>query len=430
MNEGDPISTYETSETLKPIFHPNSILKRGDFCELLLHFSQTTTMAAQNWKFRKHWNGTFNFDPQEPEASSSDSDTCGSSHASGWEAASSSAPSPNRRQLERPRRDLQGNPWRGSVRRAGERVYFGWDSSSSSGAEDNNSSMTTASELLYQRRSRAGRSAELPLPEASRRLRPSSNSHLHRFHYSDHYDPNYHHYYHCHGSLRFRNFLQRVSEMDDQSQLSEQSSSSSLLSDETNRGRNRIMNFFAEQNIENNSLRGAMMQARNNLYERLRASSLERNRHNSTGSTVRENLSSRNAGPWETEVNQDRAASRNRWFEDELMAQFPPLSEPKPQGLSQKGISNLPKELFAPRSATGNKGSKEGSSALEQEDCPVCLEHFLPGEQLIRLGCRHRFHPVCLNPWLKICGDCPYCRANVLQYSGSSVSQSSSREAT
>jgi hypothetical protein len=99
------------------------------------------------------------------------------------------------------------------VRRAGERVYFGWDSSSSSGAEDNNSSMTTASELLYQRRSRAGRSAELPLSEASRRLRPSSNSHLHRFHYSDHYDPNYHHYYHCHGSLRFRNFLQRVSEM-------------------------------------------------------------------------------------------------------------------------------------------------------------------------------------------------------------------------
>jgi len=65
---------------------------------------------------------------------------------------------------------------------------------------------------------------------------------------------------------------------DDQSQLSQQSSSSSLLSDETNHGRNRIMNFFSEQAIENNSLRGAVMQARNRLYERLRASSLVRNR--------------------------------------------------------------------------------------------------------------------------------------------------------
>lgn len=75
------------------------------------------SMASQRWKFR-----SFHFDPQGGEASSSDSDTCASSHASGWEAASSSAPSPNRnRQINRHQRryhhnsNTTNNLWRGKV---------------------------------------------------------------------------------------------------------------------------------------------------------------------------------------------------------------------------------------------------------------------------------------------------------------------------
>uniref|UniRef100_A0A0D6QZ43 RING-type domain-containing protein n=2 Tax=Araucaria cunninghamii TaxID=56994 RepID=A0A0D6QZ43_ARACU len=387
-------------------------------------------MASQHWKFRQHWDGSFHFDPQAQEASSSDSDTCASSHASGWEAASSSAPSPNRtRQINRHHRRDSSNPWRGSVRRGGGRVFFAWDSSSSSGAEE---TMTSTSELLYQRRSRVGRSTEVTLPEAaSRRLRSSSSSaHSNRFHRSNHYDPNYHHYYHCHRSLRMRNPLQQVPEGDDQSQFSEHTSTSSMHNDDTGHGQSRLMGTFFEQAAENNSLRGAVMQARERLYQRFRASSLISNRHN-TASTITDSQYPFREDPmlsnrWVTEVGWNRLASRNGQFEEELEVEFSLPREPKPQGLNQKGISNLQREVFAPTSTTENKGSKEVNSVLEQEDCPVCLEHFSPGEQLIRLACRHRFHPVCLTPWLKICGDCPYCRAIVVQDHGSSIGKSSS----
>ncbi|KAH9297397.1 hypothetical protein KI387_029079 [Taxus chinensis] len=382
-------------------------------------------MAAQHWKFRQHWNGSYHFDQQGQEASSSESDTCGSSHASGWEAASSSAPSPNRsRQINRQRRE-HNNSWRGSVRRGGGRVYFHCDSSSSSGAEE---TMTSASELLYPRRSRMGRSTELPLPEAaSRRLRSSSNS-THLFRRSNHYDPNYHHYY-CHRSLHLRNPLQQVPEVDDQSQFSEHTSTSSTHNDDTSHGQNRLMGAFYEQAAENNSLRGEVMQARERLYQRFRASSLVSNRHNNTASTATEFRYYFSENPTLSdnglaEVDWNRRVSRNRLFEEDLEVELYIPREPKPQGLNQKGISNLQRELFVPRSTDGSKGAKQANSALEQEDCPVCLEHFLHGEQLIRLACRHRFHPVCLTPWLKICGECPYCRASVLQDHGTSISKS------
>ncbi|KAH0862107.1 hypothetical protein HID58_079318 [Brassica napus] len=39
----------------------------------------------------------------------------------------------------------------------------------------------------------------------------------------------------------------------------------------------------------------------------------------------------------------------------------------------------------------------------------ICLESFTNGDVLISLPCTHSFHSLCLNPWLKTCGDCPYC---------------------
>eukprot|EP00252_Welwitschia_mirabilis_P001449 TRINITY_DN1130_c0_g1_i1.p1 TRINITY_DN1130_c0_g1~~TRINITY_DN1130_c0_g1_i1.p1 ORF type:complete len:430 (+),score=59.01 TRINITY_DN1130_c0_g1_i1:303-1592(+) len=393
------------------------------------------------WKFRWENNSSVSEKEKEKEkerekenVSSSDSDTCASSHASGWEAASSSAPSPiTRRHISRSSASRRGPfPSSGFIRRG--RFAFGsgrYSSSSSSGAEDNNErrrEMSSASsEILFQRRSRAGRvSSDFAggLSETSRRPRSGAQHHHHHHHRiprrSNHYDPDYQNYYHCHGSLRVRNFLHRVSETDRESNLSEHTSSSSMFNEETNRNQNR-MNIFSAHPIENNNLHGAVMQqARNHFYERLRASSLARNRLNRTDSTSAEfafyvrGLSLSDVGSLEVGGDRERVTLRNGWFDEEVQGGLISLSEPKPQGLSQKGINGLPKEVFVPKSSNGNKNSTEGNSSLEQEDCPVCLENFLPGEQLTRLVCRHRFHPICLNPWLRICGDCPYCRANVL----------------
>lgn len=80
-------------------------------------------------------------------------------------------------------------------------------------------------------------------------------------------------------------------------------------------------------------------------------------------------------------------------------------------GLTKTAIRNLHRQVFVPR------GDKEvGDNKLDsspQDDCCVCLEHFLPGQVLICLPCMHRFHPDCLSPWLESHGQCPYCRANV-----------------
>jgi hypothetical protein len=29
------------------------------------------------------------------------------------------------------------------------------------------------------------------------------------------------------------------------------------------------------------------------------------------------------------------------------------------------------------------------------------------------LRCGHRFHSTCLEPWVRKCADCPYCRTNI-----------------
>ncbi|KAF5731835.1 hypothetical protein HS088_TW18G00520 [Tripterygium wilfordii] len=47
-------------------------------------------------------------------------------------------------------------------------------------------------------------------------------------------------------------------------------------------------------------------------------------------------------------------------------------------------------------------------------DCSICLESFMEGDELIRLPCGHRFHYACLDPWVLTCGDCPYCRRDIV----------------
>ncbi|KAG0450238.1 hypothetical protein HPP92_026878 [Vanilla planifolia] len=47
-------------------------------------------------------------------------------------------------------------------------------------------------------------------------------------------------------------------------------------------------------------------------------------------------------------------------------------------------------------------------------DCAVCLHHFSDGDRLRRLPkCRHAFHQICVDTWLKSHSNCPICRAAV-----------------
>ncbi|PON40831.1 43kDa postsynaptic protein [Parasponia andersonii] len=46
----------------------------------------------------------------------------------------------------------------------------------------------------------------------------------------------------------------------------------------------------------------------------------------------------------------------------------------------------------------------------ELKDCSICLQSYKEGEELVRLPCRHRFHVGCLNSWIRIRSNCPYCR--------------------
>lgn len=89
-----------------------------------------------------------------------------------------------------------------------------------------------------------------------------------------------------------------------------------------------------------------------------------------------------------------------------LAEQFPAVT-----GLSKSVIKSLPKEVYVPRVRRRDK--EIGDASVEQDDCSVCLERFLAGQLLIRLPCKHRFHPDCLTPWLESHGQCPYCRAKI-----------------
>lgn len=80
----------------------------------------------------------------------------------------------------------------------------------------------------------------------------------------------------------------------------------------------------------------------------------------------------------------------------------------KPPGLNQEAMDRLHMEIFGIRET-----QMEELESRVLQDCGICLETFLEGDKLIRLPCGHRFHYVCLNPWVRRCGDCPFCRRGI-----------------
>jgi len=42
--------------------------------------------------------------------------------------------------------------------------------------------------------------------------------------------------------------------------------------------------------------------------------------------------------------------------------------------------------------------------------CSICLEELEIGSQARMVPCFHRFHPACIDPWLKDKAECPICK--------------------
>eukprot|EP00210_Caulerpa_lentillifera_P000885 g856.t1 len=54
---------------------------------------------------------------------------------------------------------------------------------------------------------------------------------------------------------------------------------------------------------------------------------------------------------------------------------------------------------------------KPGTSV--ESRCPICLENFMPRDELRVMPCHHKYHRCCLDKWLKINAVCPICNMNV-----------------
>lgn len=171
----------------------------------------------------------------------------------------------------------------------------------------------------------------------------------------------------------------------------------------------------------NDRLPGSVVLARARLLERLRGVSLSGNRQSGRASlgiynrehTLGDELRVVDAGDWGTDISTGLFAggssSDDSTLQTERLHTVQESHKKKPPGLTQDALHCLQSEVFS----SVEKGIEGGVSQVSW-DCSICLESFTEGDELIRLPCEHRFHSACLDPWVRTCGDCPYCRRDVV----------------
>lgn len=90
-------------------------------------------------------------------------------------------------------------------------------------------------------------------------------------------------------------------------------------------------------------------------------------------------------------------------------------------GLDADAINGLPVTLYSPpasspaRSTSGRKdgGGEEGQAAALE--CSICISALVAGDKVKALPpCGHRFHPECVDAWLRSQPSCPLCRTLLL----------------
>ncbi|KAB1208484.1 E3 ubiquitin-protein ligase RLIM [Morella rubra] len=167
---------------------------------------------------------------------------------------------------------------------------------------------------------------------------------------------------------------------------------------------------------ENDRLPGAVLLARARLLQRLRGDTLSGNRGSSRPSPdytefmleddMRGLVDFRDR---QTRISTGQSAGSSTATDlTSQIERLQLLQEPtkKPPGLTQEALDCLHVEVFS--------STVEGVVSRASRDCSICLETFSEGDKLVHLLCGHRFHSVCLDPWVRNCGDCPYCRTRIV----------------
>ncbi|KAL9415276.1 hypothetical protein AB3S75_043541 [Citrus x aurantiifolia] len=283
--------------------------------------------------------------------------------------------------------------------------------------------MTSASELFYTRRSRVGRAEQdLGLDSfTSERVlhnRRHHHNHNHR-HDLDGCDP-------LRRSPHARHLPHRPSPSERASVWLDQGTSQHVSSNPMNSEVSRSTSSPSWNG--NERLPGTVLLARARLLERLRGVSLSENgrssrglsNNNQRGNIFGDELRLVDAGDWAAETSTGWSAISSPF--SELMTsqterlQLVQQKRKKPPGLTQEALDCLHVEIFNSFAI-----SSEGEASKTSLDCSICLESFTDGDELICLPCKHRFHSECLDPWVRSCGDCPYCRRNIVVNSDKSV---------
>ncbi|XP_031494080.1 uncharacterized protein LOC116260126 [Nymphaea colorata] len=83
------------------------------------------------------------------------------------------------------------------------------------------------------------------------------------------------------------------------------------------------------------------------------------------------------------------------------------------QGEFNNVMKKMKKKVYKPKS-TGmffkSSSKRKKDDNIEDEECTICLEKFVPGEDVLITPCNHMFHGDCLQPWVRSHGKCPVCR--------------------
>jgi hypothetical protein len=76
--------------------------------------------------------------------------------------------------------------------------------------------------------------------------------------------------------------------------------------------------------------------------------------------------------------------------------------ERKPKVPSAETVSALPTYTVTP-----------SQRPCSECTCSVCLDHYVNGDTVKTLPCKHIYHGYCIDRWLQAHNTCPECRAEV-----------------
>ncbi|KAM0899307.1 hypothetical protein ACQ4PT_021393 [Festuca glaucescens] len=101
---------------------------------------------------------------------------------------------------------------------------------------------------------------------------------------------------------------------------------------------------------------------------------------------------------------------RRRAADLEASSSFAAAS-PAPPGLDADAINALPVTLYSPARSTREKGGGGEEEQAVEAECSICISALVAGDKVKALPpCGHRFHPDCVDDWLRSHPSCPLCR--------------------